>query len=187
MPVVCHVRLCIRLCVPQARPPSECECDFSGRGWDMQSVLCSTSSTAIRMSVLTFVSRLGSVFGFVLHRHDRDPNAPTGICRCMVCLQILIKMFSKIDKKIIENASKMLPEWPQVGSRWPFESSLGSGTLPRRVPTVRPSHFWTPNWSQNRPGSLQKSIWKATSQQTRFRERFGTDFQVIFEPLKANF
>ena len=81
----------------------------------------------------------------------------------------------------------MLPEWPQVGSRWPFESSLGSGTLPRRVPTVRPSHFWTPNWSQNRPGSLQKSIWKATAQQTRFRERFGTDFQVIFEPLKANF
>ena len=81
----------------------------------------------------------------------------------------------------------MLPEWSEVGSRRPLESSLGPGPLPSPISTAKLRPFRTQNWSQNRPGSLPKSIWKATSKQTRFRDRFGTDFWSIFEPLEANF
>ena len=81
----------------------------------------------------------------------------------------------------------MLPEWSRMWSRRPLESSLGSRPLPSPNSTAKPRPFGTQNWFQNQPGSLQKSIWKAASKETRFQGRFGIDFQSILEPLKANF
>ena len=99
----------------------------------------------------------------------------------------------KMAAKWVPKCSKIGPETALKGNSHSKIKKEGAkfarGAAPElrgRVPTVRPSHFWTPNWSQNRPGSLQKSIWKATSKQSRFRERFGTDFWSIFEPLEAN-
>ena len=64
--------ICIRLRSPQARPRSECECSHSLPGWDLHSALCFAGTTAIRMWVLTFGSRLRSAFGFPSHSRPRS-------------------------------------------------------------------------------------------------------------------
>ena len=49
-------------------------------------------------------------------------------------------------QKLIQNSVKTVPELSQGGSRWPLESSLGSGTLPKPFSTRKLRLFWSQNW-----------------------------------------
>ena len=113
--------------------------------------------------------------------------------RCMSCLENLIKILSKFYKKLIKNASKMLPEWSQVGSRRPLESSLGSGTLPRRVRTAKPRPpdsktpaIWDPKIDpeafQNRFGKLLQSKLAFETDLEQIFDRFSSRWKQIFDP-----
>ena len=97
--------------------------------------------------------------------------SPTGTCdfrfhwlackhedRCKVCLENLIKIYSKIHQKLFQIASKKLPKQSRAGPRRPLESTWEWGTLPKRVSLAKLRPFGSQNWCQNPRGSLQKSI-----------------------------
>ena len=101
----------------------------------------------------------------------------------MALIENLIKFLSKIYRKLINNAPRMVSERSQMGSRWPLESSLGSVMLSTPLSTAKPRPFWSQNGSKIELEASKNQ--KSYVSEVNFQ--FDVFFRLIFDEFLINF
>ena len=86
----------------------------------------------------------------------------------MVLIRNLLKIFIKIDQKLLKNVAKMLPKRSQMG----VQTAFGAGTVRNPDSRRKPRPFWSQNWSKIGQKSTKNR--KNTDSKTNF------EFDTIF-------